>query len=108
MENIIIGNKTITVEEIGEIAGKVKTPALSSDPIFVERIKKGPLLVEKLLKERHVIYGVNTGVGENCGAFVTPELTAVLPSHVIRFHGCALGRFFTEEETRAIMTARYN
>ncbi|XP_021965031.1 histidine ammonia-lyase [Folsomia candida] len=106
MENIIIGNKTITVEEIGEIAGKVKTPALSSDPIFVERIKKGPLLVEKLLKERHVIYGVNTGVGENCGAFVTPELTAVLPSHVIRFHGCALGRFFTEEETRAIMTAR--
>lgn len=103
---ISIGLDNLSIEEVCCIANQDAKIKLSVDPIFKERINKGPKLVLKLLEEKHVIYGVNTGVGENCGSFVPPELIALMPGHVIQFHGCALGRFFTVEETRAIMTAR--
>lgn len=103
---ITIGRNHVSVEQVGEIANGNPNLALSDDADFSTMISKGADLVKTLLEDNHVIYGVNTGVGDNCGTFITPELRMEMPAHVIQFHGCALGRYFEEEETRAIMISR--
>lgn len=101
-----IGRNHIDLETITQIADMKCKIELSDDDYFVNKIAKGPQLVKKLLAEGRVIYGVTTGVGENCGAVVQPELIAQYPNHVIQFHGCALGSLFSPAETRAIVAAR--
>lgn len=73
METITIDHNPLKIEDVWNIAQKLNKIKLSSDPEFVERVKKGSLLVKRLLKQGEIIYGVNTGVGENCGALVAPR-----------------------------------
>lgn len=101
-----IGLGHVDLESISQIADLKCKIELSDDDEFVNKISKGPQVVKRLLEEGHVIYGLTTGLGENCGALVEPELIKEYPNHVIRFHGCALGSLFTSKETRAIIAAR--
>lgn len=101
-----IGLDHIDLESLSRIANLKCKIALSEDDDFVKKISKGPQLVKKLLEDGHIIYGVNTGLGENCGAMVEPQLIKEYPNHIIQFHGCALGSLFSREETRAITAAR--
>jgi len=105
-KEIVFGLQHMTIEEIESVAIKSGTPVLSKDEAFLGKIAKGPLTVDKLLKTGQVVYGVNTGVGGNCGISIPEDLQEELPSQVIRFHGCALGPMFNAQSTRAIIAAR--
>lgn len=101
-----IGLGHVDLESISQIANLKCKVALSEDDDFVTKISLGPQVVKKLLQDGHVIYGVTTGLGENCGSFVESGLIDEYPNHIIQFHGCALGSLFTPEETRAIVASR--
>lgn len=106
LPTIHIGLQNISIQNIGDLANLKSNIRLSDDPEFVRKISLGPQILKKLLHEGHVIYGVTTGLGENCRVAVAPELLREYPNHVIRFHGCALGPLFSSAETRAIVAAR--
>lgn len=101
-----IGLNHVDLETIGQIAIRNCEVQLSDDKEFVDKINKGPEVVKELLAKGHIIYGVSTGVGDNCGVHVNPELIKEYPNHIIRFHGCALGALFPTDETRAIIATR--
>ena len=106
MKTIIIGGNNLEIEDVGLIGKNSVKLELSSDPKFIQRIQSGPELLDKLLKDNHKIYGVNTGVGTNAGSFLSPDLVKEMSSQLIQFHGCALGKHFNEVETRAIVVSR--
>ncbi|KAJ6641306.1 Histidine ammonia-lyase [Pseudolycoriella hygida] len=101
-----IGNGLINLETICQIAERRCEIALSEDSEFVNKILKGPQVLKELIEGGKVIYGVTTGIGENCGAAVEQEIMNEYPNKILRVHGCALGPLFTSTETRAIVAAR--
>ncbi len=69
-------------------------------------IQKGADFLSQYLAKQGNVYGVTTGYGNSCNVKVPHDLIPELPLHLIRFHGCGLGRYFNEEQTRAIMAVR--
>src|SRR3989338_4662018 len=103
---ITFGDQWISIDDINCIAN-LKTPvALSDNQKFQNKIRRGELFLEKLLKEDGLIYGVTTGYGDSCVNVVPLELVSELPLHLLRFHGCGLGAYFTDQQSRAIIAVR--
>lgn len=101
-----IGGAPCRIEDVVALARGQRVATLSTDPAFGERIARGAAFLDRLLAEDGVVYGVTTGYGDSCTVNIPPALVAELPHHLYTYHGCGLGRFFDQEETRAILAAR--
>jgi histidine ammonia-lyase len=105
-ELITFGNKTLTVEDIVNLASKNKRAELCNSPRFLKKIQAGAAFLDELLADEGVIYGVTTGYGDSCTVPVALPLVDELPVHLSRFHGCGLGKHFDQQTTRAILATR--
>ncbi|MDV6316397.1 aromatic amino acid ammonia-lyase [Idiomarina sp. HP20-50] len=103
---IAFGGRSLTIEDVVEIANGNARVALSDAPEFVEKVDAGVRFLDELLEQDGVIYGVTTGYGDSCTVSVPENLVNELPIHLTRFHGCGLGDIFDEQETRAILATR--
>jgi histidine ammonia-lyase len=103
---VVFDGKPITIEDICRIASQQTQIELSAQTDFVDRINKGALFVETLLKEQGYVYGVTTGFGDSCSVPVPLDLVDSLSKNLYTFHGCGLGSYFDAEQTRAILAAR--
>ncbi len=103
---ITFGSKTLTVEDIVNLANKNKRAELCNSPRFRKKIQAGAAFLDELLTDEGVIYGVTTGYGDSCTVPVVLPLVNELPIHLSRFHGCGLGKYFDQQTTRAILATR--
>ncbi|CAM3692608.1 HAL/PAL/TAL family ammonia-lyase [Rheinheimera salexigens] len=103
---VTFGSGRISIEQITAIAQQNLPVALSQDSFFQQQIDAGVAFLDKLLAEDGVIYGVTTGYGDSCTVKVPLSQVHELPIHLIRFHGCGLGDYFTAEQGRAILATR--
>ncbi|NOS73175.1 MAG: aromatic amino acid lyase [Methyloglobulus sp.] len=103
---VVFDGKPITIEDICRIANQQVQIELSTQADFVERIDKGALFVDTLLKEQGYVYGVTTGFGDSCSVPVPLDLVDSLSKNLYTFHGCGLGNYFDAEQTRAILATR--
>jgi len=103
---VVFGSRPITIEDVVQISRREVDVKLNDEDAFVKRINQGPITLQKLLNEDHIIYGVNTGYGNSCTVRVSKELVAELPSYLVRYHCTGLGEHFKEDQTRALLTAR--
>ncbi|WP_300321052.1 aromatic amino acid ammonia-lyase [Idiomarina sp.] len=104
--NVCFGEQPVTIKDVVALANKEVTATLSRAPEFVARIDAGVRFLDDLLEQDGVIYGVTTGYGDSCTVSVPDNLVSELPIHLTRFHGCGLGDYFNEQETRAILAVR--
>lgn len=100
------GDAPLRIEDVVALSRRRMSAELSENPAFRARITRGADFLDRLLKEDGVIYGVTTGYGDSCTVNIPPELVAELPHHLFAYHGCGLGRFLDEAETRAVLAAR--
>jgi histidine ammonia-lyase len=105
-ENILFDGQPLAIEDICRIAYQQACVELSEQADFIQRIDKGAVFVESLLKKEGVIYGVTTGYGDSCTVSIPLHLTAELPKYLYTFHGCGLGQHFDVNQTRAILATR--
>lgn len=98
--------QSITIEDIYRVASQQVQVKLSAQADFIERIDKGAVFIDTLLKKQGYVYGVTTGFGDSCSVSVPLELVDALPKNLYTFHGCGLGSHFDAEQTRAILAAR--
>lgn len=102
---ITVDHSNWSLEDILTIAsGRVKLTA--GNDAWRRQIQEGADFLSRYLKKNPSVYGVTTGYGDSCNVKVPAALVQELPLHLTRFHGCGLGRIFSEFETRAIMAAR--
>lgn len=102
----VFGDAPLRIEDVVALAQRRAPAVLSDDPAFRARIARGADFLSRLLEEEGVIYGVTTGYGDSCTVNIPPALVAELPHHLYTYHGCGLGRFLDETETRAVLAAR--
>jgi len=100
------GRAPLRIEDVVALARRAAVPRVADDPAFLDRIARGAAVVDRLLREDGVIYGVTTGYGDSCTTAVPPALVVELPAHLYTYHRCGLGQFFDATQTRAILAAR--
>lgn len=100
------GDGLLNIEDVTALARRERGALLSADPAFRARIARGTEFLDRLLREDGVVYGVTTGYGDSCTVVIPPDLLSELPHHLFAYHGCGLGRFLDENETRAVLATR--
>jgi len=103
---VIFDGSHVTIEQVVALADGSRRARLSGDPDFRQRISRGAAVVDRLLREDGVIYGVTTGYGDSCTVSIPPELVRQLPEHLYTYHGCGLGAVLDPPQTRAVLAAR--
>lgn len=106
MRDVAIGEQPVSVEDVVELAQQRATVSLAATRAFRERITRGAGLLDRILDEDGVIYGVTTGYGDSVTVDVPQELVNELPLHLTRFHGCGTGAHLSVEASRAVLVAR--
>ena len=65
-------------------------------------------IVDDIVREKRVVYGVTTGFGSLCNVSISPEDTVQLQENLIRTHSSGFGDPLPEDAVRAIMLIRIN
>ncbi|MCM8542543.1 MAG: aromatic amino acid ammonia-lyase [Lentisphaeraceae bacterium] len=76
------------------------------DGSWQEEIQTGADFLKRYWESNGTVYGVTTGYGDSCTVSIPPALIEELPTHLTRFHGCGMGDYFDDTETRAILLSR--
>lgn len=73
---LILDGSDITLEQLIAVAEGQLAVRLTSDTAFRARIEAGPALLERLLEEEGVVYGVTTGYGDSVTRAVQGQRTS--------------------------------
>jgi len=71
-------------------------------------MRRSRALVERVIAEKQVVYGVTTGVGSLATERIEPEQARQLQLNVIRSHACGVGDPLDRAATRGLLLLRAN
>lgn len=81
---------------------------VSLDKNAIEAVVNSRKAVEKIVKDRRTVYGINTGFGKFSDVSIEEEDTRALQLYLIRSHACGIGQPFDEIVSRAMIVLRLN
>ncbi|XP_054163197.1 histidine ammonia-lyase-like [Oppia nitens] len=73
-----------------------------------EKVSKGRILLEEILDENRVVYGVNTGFGKFATTVISKEDLEELQLNLIRSHSAGVGEPLSPRRTRMLLALRIN
>ena len=100
MNKVTLGDK-IEIKDIVNVARYGYKIEFSDE--YVKRVIDCRKLVDKFSDEEKVVYGVTTGLGDNCSKFIPKEDREIIQRNNILSHATSLGEPLNEECVRAIM-----
>lgn len=106
MQEIELTGNELTLEQIMNVARQGAKVSLSRSA--EEKIERSRKVVEQLVDEAKVVYGVTTGFGMFSETFIEHEYTNALQKNLIVSHAVGAGNYFPEEIVRAAMLLRVN
>jgi histidine ammonia-lyase len=101
-----LSGQALTLDEIASVAS-AKLDVTLSKPVR-QRVQSSREVVERLISEDKVVYGVNTGFGKLSDVRICCSELESLQLNLVRSHSCGLGPPLSEAETRAMMLLRAN
>jgi histidine ammonia-lyase len=104
--SIILDGKSLTIEKLVAIARGGEKVELHKDAL--ERIKTCRAMLEKKIKAREIMYGVNTGIGEFSEVTLTDEQMKQFQRWLIYNHAAGIGDPAPIEHIRSAMASRIN
>lgn len=106
MNKVIIDGNSLTLEDVINVARLGYKVAL--DDRAKERVISSRKIIEDIVKNDKVVYGVTTGFGKFSDVSITQEDCKTLQRNLIISHACGAGDKFPTEVVRAIMLLRAN
>ena len=106
MHEVHIDGETLTTEDVVKVARENAKVAIPEE--VKRRVKRSREVLEKLVKEKQLIYGVNTGFGALSNVRISPQEIRQLQSNLIRSHSSGVGKSLSTEIVRALMLLRAN
>ncbi len=82
--------------------------AVSVTDEALARVRASRAIVEKLIADDRVVYGITTGFGHLCHTRIARPDLQRLQTNLIRSHATGVGDPFTREEVRAMIAIRLN
>jgi len=106
MHVVQIDGETLTIEDVAKVARQNAEVAIQEEA--KKRVKKSRVILERLVKEKRVIYGVNTGFGALSNIIIQPDDIKQLQVNLIRSHASGVGKPLSTDVVRALMLLRAN
>ncbi|MDQ3754845.1 MAG: aromatic amino acid lyase, partial [Acidobacteriota bacterium] len=101
-----LNGQQFSLEQIAAVARGAEKVTLSEQARA--RIAASRAVVERIIEEERVVYGVNTGFGKLSDYSIPHEELRELQLNLVRSHSCGVGRPLSIAETRAMMLLRAN
>ena len=73
-----------------------------------EKVKKSRAVIDNIVKENRVVYGITTGFGKFARTIIAKEKLAELQANLIRSHASGVGRALSPQKTRMLLALRIN
>ena len=105
-DRVLIDGEGLTLKQVRAVAKKGLGTELH--PLGRSRVSRSRDLVEEVLKQKQVVYGVNTGFGRLCDVLIAPEDRLTLQKNIIMSHACGVGAPLPQVLVRAMMLLRAN
>ncbi|WP_029099281.1 histidine ammonia-lyase [Brevibacillus thermoruber] len=77
-------------------------------PEAAEQVRRSRALVDRMVRERRVVYGITTGFGKFSDVVIPAGDIRRLQENLIVSHACGMGEPYPTEVVRAIMALRIN
>ena len=106
MKKVLIDGKSLTIEDVVNVCRYNYEVEITSDALI--NVKKARDLVDKLVDEEKISYGITTGFGRFADVAISREDSKLLQKNLIISHSCGVGNPLNEEIVRAIMLLRVN
>jgi histidine ammonia-lyase len=103
---IQLRGQRLTLEQIVDVANSREQVMLHDEALT--RIAAARAVVEKIVQQNQVVYGVNTGFGKLSDVRIDPGQFRELQLNLVRSHSCGLGNPLSEAEARAMLLLRAN
>ncbi|WP_028866172.1 histidine ammonia-lyase [Psychromonas aquimarina] len=81
---------------------------LSLDPACVNDINASTEIVNQVIAENRVAYGINTGFGLLANTRIAPEDLETLQRSIVLSHAAGIGEFMNDETVRLMMVLKIN
>ncbi|WP_312117177.1 histidine ammonia-lyase [Brevibacillus reuszeri] len=96
----------LRIEEVVSIARRFTKIELTLEAI--EKVHHSRSMVEKMVSENRVVYGITTGFGKFSDVMVQGEDVSRLQENLIMSHACGMGDPYPTDVVRAMMALRIN
>lgn len=106
MEQILITGHSLTLEELAAVCRENAPVALSYEAR--QNILKSRQVVDMLVDEAAVVYGITTGFGKFSDVTITQDECKLLQRNLIVTHAVGAGEPFPRDVARGIMLLRVN
>lgn len=103
---IVLNGENLTVEKLVDVARFNKS--IKIHPHSVEKIEQCREMLEKKIRAREIMYGVNTGIGEFSEVVLTDDQVKEFQKYLIYNHSAGIGDPAPLEYVRGAMVARIN
>ena len=103
---VVLTGADLTIGDVEAVARHGIGAAL--DVHARERMQEARDVVEALVAEGAVVYGVTTGFGDLASTFVEPDRSAQLQENLLMSHAVGVGEPFPREIVRAMLLLRAN
>ena len=101
-----LSGRRLSLAEIAHVA-------LAREPVEIaaaaeEAINASRSVVEEIVAQRAIVYGVSTGFGKLADVHIPSDKLEQLQVNLVRSHSCGIGRPLSAPEVRAMMLLRAN
>jgi histidine ammonia-lyase len=103
---ILLTGNDLTLEELVLVAREGYKVSLSEEA--KKNVLESRKIIDDIVENEKVVYGVTTGFGEFCNVSISKEDCKTLQENLIRSHACGYGPKFSTDIVRAIMLTRAN
>jgi histidine ammonia-lyase len=105
-EPVTLTGSDLTIADIEAVARRGAFVAL--DPGARERMQGARDVIERLVADGAVVYGVTTGFGDLASTFIDPAQAGQLQENLLMSHAAGVGAPFPTEIVRAMLLLRAN
>ena len=106
MNPVLIDGESLTIEDAHEVAFDRRPVALH--PEAAKKMSKSRAVVEAIVNEERIVYGISTGFGKLADVHIGHEQLTTLQHNLVRSHAAGVGDPLSEEEVRTVMLLRAN
>ncbi|RYY00106.1 hypothetical protein EON78_01910, partial [bacterium] len=105
-EKIIIDGDSLTLKQI-ELVCNFNYQVEISESV-IDRVNKSRQVIENIIADKKVVYGVNTGFGYLKNTVVSNEDIELLQENLIVSHAAGVGDYFDKNVSKAMLLLRAN
>ena len=106
MNRVFINGNNLTIEDVVNVCRNNYEVIITE--VAIINVKKSRELVDKLVDEGKISYGITTGFGRFSDVAISREDSKLLQENLIISHSCGVGNPLSEDTVRAIMLLRVN